>query len=207
MKERPMLFSGPMVRAILEDRKTQTRRIVTNESLISLRPDGTPGKVQKRCPYGQPGDRLWVKETFRIWQDEDSCFEGPIGGNLCNPGVRRRMLKRTEYRASSQNAEGIGWRPSIFMTRWLSRITLEITGVRVERLHDISEADAIAEGIERVPMPSGESCWRDYLDGGILSRAVSSYATLWASINGRASWSSNPFVWVVEFKKLEGGAQ
>ena len=142
MKERPILFSGPMVRAILDGRKTMTRRIVKQQAdnggyCQSLDPDKGVWLVHNggsiRCPYGQPGDRLWVRETWSAWT-----------GGMTSCGEER--APQIEYKATSQS-EG-PWRPSIFMPRWASRILLEITDVRVERLNDISEEDAIAEGFD-----------------------------------------------------------
>ena len=163
MTERPILFSAPMVRAILDGNKTQTRRVV------KLKPDymetflRLPNKVAC-CPYGQPGGRLWVRETF-----ED-----------CESALHSCVL----YRADG-GTPGTKWTPSIHMPRWASRITLEITGVRVERLQDISEEDAISEG---TPFPCGG--W------------VGGYQKLWESIHGPGSWDLNPWVWVVEFKRV-----
>ena len=163
MTERPILFSAPMVRAILDRTKTQTRRVV------KLKPDymetflRLPNKVAC-CPYGQPGGRLWVRETF-----ED-----------CESALHSCVL----YRADG-GTPGTKWTPSIHMPRWASRITLEITGVRVERLQDISEEDAISEG---TPFPCGG--W------------VGGYQKLWESIHGPGSWDLNPWVWVVEFKRV-----
>lgn len=187
MKERPILFSGPMVRAILEARKTQTRRIVKPQFSVfhSIHADASistnrifRGAYQRiRCPYGQPGDRLWVRET---WKEKKRHQLSYIG------------LPAIEYAATG---ESVGpWKPSIFMTRWASRLTLEIVRVRVERLRDISEEDAMAEGV--YPMkgiePSGSE-WESCKLG---------FAELWQFINGPDSWDSNPWVWVIEFKKL-----
>lgn len=195
MKDRPILFSGAMVRAILSGCKTQTRRVVkpqidvprVNYGCIGGQGFGFifGGQVVK-CPYGELGDRLWVKETHC-----DIAHEG-------YPSV-------WFYRADGDEKPDWvkKWKPSIFMKRKASRITLEIVSVRVERLQEISEADAVAEGIEPVQMPTGEVMYEDYLEGGALvARAVSSYATLWDRINGAGAFSTNPWVWVVEFKKL-----
>lgn len=185
MKERPILFSGPMVRAILSGVKTQTRRVA---KVIPL--DGA-------CPYGEPGDRLWVKETHfesRKWRHAPLFAAAPD------------FIYRADYdREELSSVIGCHhWRPSIFMKREASRISLEIVRVRAERLQDISEADAMAEGIEPVQMPS-EVMYDDHLKrGAMVARAVSSYASLWESINGRGSWSLNPFVWVVEFRRVGG---
>jgi hypothetical protein len=197
MKERPILFSAPMIRAILEGRKTMTRRVVKRVTEGSPYPEiwvplpGTTNKHTPPCPYGQPGDRLWVRETW-AWdvqaqaslRDED----GPFAYAADPFAVQRRLCPR--------------WRPSIHMPRWASRITLEITGVRVERLQDISEQDAMAEGIR----PFGDG-WGHHVHDGLhyMHRAADSFASLWESINGAGSWDTNPWVWVVEFKRIEQG--
>mgnify|MGYP000948559492 CR=1 FL=1 len=192
MKERPILFSAPMVRAIREDRKTQTRRIINPQPFCDTSIGGDYGPVVNGrvvdpdhwlafnpCRYGLKGDRLWVRETFL--QDTngfiyraDRDFEGnaPILG---------------------------GWKPSIHMPRSASRILLEITGVRVERLQDISECDAKAEG----------SYVCDYFGRRLLDQSSNQgcykwgYRSIWESLNGSGSWDLNPWVWVVEFKTLE----
>lgn len=176
IREKPILFSGGMVRAILAGRKTQTRRIV--KCAIAI------GGTDTNCPYGNTGDRLWVKETF-CYTDESINVE---------PGY---VFRATDPDWSEM--EGFKWKPSIFMPRKASRITLEIVSVRVERLQAISEADAMAEGVEQ--MSHG---FRDYsarLDCQ-LGDAKMSYFTLWESINGAGSWDQNPLVWVLEFKRI-----
>jgi hypothetical protein len=203
MKERPILFSGAMVRALLDGTKTQTRRAVAN-----VDPDGTVWKSRSRmygvrphtsappdilewCPYGQPGDQLWVREAF-MHEPADYCWEASVSVP-CRPAV-------TTYRADFPNSQpGEGWKPSIHMPRALSRITLGITSVRVERLQDISEADALAEGIVR------------QADGGYgladtthyhFTDPRQSYLSLWESINGAGSVEENPWVWAVELRRL-----
>lgn len=239
MKEHPILFSGPMVRAILEGRKTQTRRVVSAllnwVETASYCKDGwgTGARERKRrwcfndevalfshtrdCPYGEPGDRLWVRETFtfgRVTRGDitDRPFQRVRGGN--QPAL---------YRADGlYNDDKHRWKPSIFMPRWASRITLEVVSVRVERLQEISEADAIAEGIEVTEVTdvysllgrrTGERRTHYKFYGKELERlkqqtsnAVWSYQTLWDSINGDNSWKANPWVWVIEFRRLEGRA-
>ncbi len=191
MKERPILFSSPMVRALLDGSKTQTRRIVTDESLISLRPDGTPGKVQPRCKFGQPGDRLWVREAWKAHTTFDHLPPRDI------PNTHVWYMADAGYKAESRYRQGM------FMPRWASRILLEIVSVRVERLQDISEADAIAEGIEPL-----YGAWRDYQTQPSInhrptwSTAIGSYRSLWESLNGPGSWAANLWVWVVEFKRV-----
>jgi hypothetical protein len=234
MRERPILFSAPMVRAILEGRKSQTRRIVKPQP-VQPAADCHPKNVAKhpapyldaycsqrktpenprgmsdqwcwwqvddrqclpmfRCPYGQPGGRLWVRETW---------------ARNTNQVSDTHMDTSVVYRADGEkraqnNGTDLPWRPSIHMPRWASRILLEITGVRVERLQKISEADAQAEGIEWNPNldPLGPCKWRHYgqPNTGIYP-ASSSFETLWKSINGAGSWDANPWVWVVEFKRV-----
>lgn len=216
MKERPILFSGPMVRAILEGRKTMTRRVVKlrygADVVVTNGQVWKPARVDYAgyvdCPYGQVGDRLWVRET---WQ-------GPLIDEELEEEFHQSpdYFKKPEfcaYRATDTldaiNADGeaLGWRPSIHMPRWASRILLEITGVRVERLHEISEADAQAEGVERVVAGVG---WRRYCDPdseevGVppCGDARRSFRSLWKLINGDESWNANPWVWVVEFKRVQ----
>ena len=185
MKERPILFSAPMVRAILSGAKTQTRRVVKDKHDVAALDFGE----RVRCPYGAPGDRLWVRATWR-------------------PDFMRPSQRRAFYRADVvEEAVTKAWRPSIHMPRWASRITLEVTGVRVERLHDITPSDAIAEGVERGPEPleymAGTAGWKDYeRPGRCEANPASSFASLWRSINGAKSWAANPWVWVVEFKRV-----
>ena len=229
MKERPILFSAPMVRAILEWRKTQTRRVVQSIGndegfvIIDYGNGGWPyrsddgdstthtikrgGKLYLEetphaCPYGQPGDRLWVRETWQgpllDSEEHEAQFHDDGPEAFQKPGF-------CAYRATDSldaiGADGneIGWRPSIHMPRWASRINLEITGVRVERLQDISRADAIAEGAP----PSHPSIDRVSSEYGFSDFLRSWYAQLWEQINGPGSWDANPWVWVVEFKRVE----
>jgi hypothetical protein len=196
MSEKPILFSGPMIRAIMDDRKTQTRRVIKPQpewQMVAPRIlDGSiavfgctaTGYTRDtwRSPYGQPGDHLWVRET---WQKCPVC-----GG--------------TNWRASAnengticQHCDGdLGkWRPSIFMPRWASRITLRVTGVRVERVQEITEGDARVEGVK--PMT-----WINHPENAPAHRVM--FQPLWDSINSKRgfSWADNPWVWVVEFKRL-----
>lgn len=191
MKERAILFSGAMVRAILEGRKTQTRRVIKNTGLYAIEDHhGTITAKRERaalatqCRFGIPGDRLWVRET---WQ-------GPLIDEELDDEFRQSpdYFKKPAfcaYRATDKldaiNADGeaLGWRPSIHMPRWACRILLEITSVRVERLKDIGHEDAMAEGM----------AWDD---------AVYDYSRLWDSLNGNGSWDANPWVWVIEFKRV-----
>jgi hypothetical protein len=138
-----------------------------------------------KCPYGEPGDRLWVRETFC----DISTDHRPVWFYRADGDEKPDWVKH--------------WKPSIFMPREASRITLEIVSVRVESLQAISGRDAIAEGIDSVQMPTGAVMYDDYMErGAMVARPVSSYATLWDLINGPGSWATNPFVWVIEFKTL-----
>lgn len=203
MTERPILMSAPMVRAILAGTKTQTRRVVKPQP-THFNPAGVPRRVNPdggasaviACPYGQSGDRLWVREAFGHFERNDTLKQGD----------------RIYYRTDGECVELHPWRPSIHMPRWASRITLEVTGVRVERLQDISEADAVAEGIER---GDGFPGWyRGPLAGDSPSLVQCgfkiptafprlAYRALWESINGPGSWDANPWVWCVEFRRTD----
>lgn len=221
MKERPILFSAPMVRALLAGTKTQTRRVVKPQPTAGMwedafkrlgthdatptvtmtGPHGGIGVTRKgdqfkatayvipniRCPYGQPSDRLWVRETWRAHKAFD----------LAAPNELPK-INGIHYEADEKPRF---WdygkiRPSIHMPRWASRITLEITGVRVERLNEISEEDAKAEGCEpskRVELNDRSPCY------------TAPYRDLWQTINGidnPAAWERNPWVWVIEFKRV-----
>jgi len=205
IKERPILFSAPMVRAILAGTKTQTRRIIKGMALEWLRPSGftpefTAAPENGLCPYGKPGDVLWVRETFR--RDIDRYH------------ARNLVVYRADDAVSNAATDAafefpdVDWRPSTHMPRWASRLSLRIKSVRVERLQAISEADAWAEGCMRgdpddaggwfpadEPDPSGIGergwdCARDW------------FADLWESINGHDSWEANPWVWAIEFKRV-----
>jgi hypothetical protein len=192
MKERPILFSGPMVRAILAGRKTQTRRVVAdlNPTLAESAASGSQIANALRCPYGAPGDRLWVRETWAAQRALDK-----LPPQMIEAGAW------VEYAAGPGGGilDRGKWRPSIFMPRWASRILLEVTAVRVERLQDISETDAEAEGVDAVSMA-------DVPRQATMNRRAD-FKQLWDSINAkRAPWASNPWVWVVEFKRLDTAA-
>jgi len=199
MKEKPILFSGAMVRAILEGRKTKTRRVVKPQPVGVVDRLGrvlyADPKRNPYCPYGDIGDRLWVRETFTVPPEYFDLKPGeyPEGCDFIykqeSPGYRNADL-------------GTRWVPSIFMPRWASRITLEITDVRVERLQEISETDAAAEGY---PYDS-----ESRLEEGKAGFTRSWFCGLWDSINGEPrkdgvdiSWAANPWVWVVSFQVLE----
>lgn len=215
MKERPILFSAPMVRAILDGRKTQTRRVVkpqptmvTDKSIVPWNGDSAVlmrllYQSQRGCPYGHPGDRLWVRESG--WERPERTAKMMREGADTWPRFAYAADDWSDQDRADFKAWGFKARPSIHMPRWASRITLEITRVRVERLQEISEADAIAEG---VTIHNGdESCdcgQRIFNGGGDYTRytATSAYRDLWESINGLGSWHPNPWVWVVEFKRV-----
>jgi hypothetical protein len=187
--ERPILFSGPMVRAIIEGRKTQTRRLVKQQPVQSKTDpdvfgwwaedgcmiptcdaDGEEGPI---CPYGVPGDRLWVRETWK------PCFSDGSG---------------TAYRAD-ENQDG-PWKPGIHMHRRRCRLVLEVTAVRVERLQEISQQDVFREGLHNAQQKEIER------RSGKLLMSHECYRDLWDSLNAkRAPWASNPWVWVIEFKR------
>jgi len=190
-RERPILFQGAMVRAILAGTKTQTRRVEWKPRRqngpvpadVTYLPDFTT--YRSTCPYGQPGDRLWVRESF-IHEPADYCWEASVS-------IPSRPAS-TVYRADFPHSQpGEGWKPSIHMPRQLCRLVLEITRVRVERLQAISDEDAAAEGWPEPP-PDGTS--------HAAPRAW--YAALWESINGPSSWAADPWVWVVEFRRTDG---
>jgi len=173
LKERPILFSAPMVRAILDGRKTQTRRVV--------KPQPNADNWTGKCRYGQRGDRLWVRETWQslVIHDGLSPSDIPVGADIQYPATYDGWVSKR--------------RPSIHMPRWASRITLEITGIRVERLQDISENDAVAEGVE---------FWTPTVDVDPVPSPRPAYRLLWESINGAGSWGLNPWVFVIEFKRV-----
>ena len=230
MKERPILFSAPMVRALLDGSKSQTRRVVKPQFGFDAEPvemgatndrghqisghsgmwwDDCAGNPDDsvRCPYGQPGDRLWVRENFDFLP-----AGGPDQPQACEivywaTGSSEPRTAPCDYNPFIYGREKV--RPSIHMPRWASRITLEITGVRVERVQDISESDAVAEGVFKLEY-RGQSSYADYSltdeeaeTSPMLDSPISSYRTLWESINGPKSWDANPWVWVLAFRRVE----
>ncbi len=239
MKERPILFKGEMVRAILEGRKTQTRRLAKYahfvgrkaakpenqiydfEAFVRFNPAYLPPAAYEFCPYGQPGDRLWVRETFGVVQLFRDFESGIIDdaqdlGEIPKEDPRRHewgefgIPYSATYKGDDEERE-FAWHPSIHMPRWASRLNLDVLDVRAERLQDISEEDAIAEGIQKVwSDDQGETPGR-YLyfseadaKGTGHATAREAFRILWESINGPGSWDANPWVWVVEFRRLEG---
>ena len=211
MKERPILFSSDMVRELLSGRKTQTRRVVKPQpqsaQMISDRMASLcyPAMLHRACPYGAPGDRLWVRETHHVNHTGEVVHyraDYPVDGDPFN----------ADECGEDHALEGEKWRPSIHMPRWASRLTLEVVAVRVERLQDIRPEDAVAEGIptsKGVGLIDGETCYMMTTNSGYMRGprgAVEAYKNLWESINGQCSWERNPWVWVIEFK-LIGGAK
>lgn len=187
MKETPILMCSEMVRATLDDLKTETRRVVRHQPIkggrirhltlafFSTQLDGVNRWVDIKCPYGEITSRLWVRETFALPYSD--CRD------------RNEVLYQADPRDKSSPVK---WKPSIFMPRWASRLTLEITGVRVERVQDITESGAEAEGCEAV-----------HCDMGVVS-AREHYESLWDELNGKRGfgWDTNPFVWVIKFRKI-----
>ncbi|HIE9749308.1 TPA: morphogenetic protein [Klebsiella variicola subsp. variicola] len=211
MTERGMIFNAEMVRAILDGRKTQTRRIMAPqpaddiERCIFPNPEAIGWKSSLRhkhgsttahfCHYGKPGDRIWVRETF-----QGPLFDYDLMDSYCKDPTPFEKPEFCVYKADGVPAPEFYdaddelhccWRPSIHMPRWASRILLEITSVRVERLRSMSQDDARAEGVIAASGP---------MEAGLAFRE------LWDSIYGEESWKANPWVWVIEFKRVEGGA-
>lgn len=231
-RERPILFSGEMVRAILDGRKTQTRRVVKlrdpSQTYAAYDDDGWPMYVdaygdwhRDRCPYGQPGDRLWVRETWTAdvgtrlsdykgawwhqvpaslrtrrsmemlyYRADDSRYHGldDLTYQLQRAGQYSAELRRSAWTPRAEDWDGVRWQSSIHMPRWASRITLEITDVRVERIQDISNHDAYREGASVSPNDDGKGA----------------FALLWDSINAKRgySWKSNPWIWALTFREV-----
>ncbi|MFB4504341.1 hypothetical protein ACE3JA_19710 [Enterobacter hormaechei subsp. xiangfangensis] len=209
MKERGMIFNGEMVRAILDGRKTQTRRIVSDRHLNLIDVGSQIGECyplgcgidhqnsqsyyREHCPFGKPGDRIWVRETYQgplfdyehmeSYLEDSSKFEKP---DFCF--YRADGKPAPDFYDADDNLH-CGWRPSIHMPRWASRLTLEITGVRVERLSSVSEEDAGKEGYPADPSPYGGR-----MDKWLWFRQ------LWDGIYPEQSFKHNPWVWVIEFK-------
>lgn len=218
-KERPILMSAPMVRAILAEEKTQTRRIVKPQPYFDSRNNLIFGKwnygqdicgthalpfknMLCECPYGTVGDRLWVREAFFEVYDADT-FRPT--GRYCYAATHEGYVNVLDeaggIKLNKDGSEASPWKPSIHMPRVASRILLEITGIRVERLQDISEDDALAEG---VAFNGDYDLWWDYLrNQWICVDPIDSYESLICKINGKDAWDKNPWVWVVEFKVIE----
>lgn len=231
MKERPIIFKDEMVRAILEGRKTQTRRLVkaavaeTGERIlyfgkvVTLADYFEPDQVNvlgetfgesaaKHAPLGQPGDRLWVRET---WHDNYQWLMDNHG--FCEADLGQYLYRATisDSDLATMKERGQKWTPSIFMPRWASRLTLEITNVRVEQLQSISEEDVYNEGVGDMIEDPGTIAGaafneaEHYLIAGVPSKHIAEiwgFAAYWDSVNAKRgySWESNPWVWVYEFK-------
>lgn len=224
VKERPILFAAPMVRAILEGRKTVTRRVVKGTALKWLEefvPEFVVHSANGLCPYGKPGDRLWVRETWGVISHDFDEHGNMIDWSPDRPATPIREMPfgrgyysgHVIYRADGEavwagDDDGGGddrsvWKPSIHMPRAASRILLEITDVRVERLQDISDEQAQAEGVRLYTDHAELGDW--YHVDGIETYSADprkSFELLWSSINGIDSWNTNPWVWVVEFKRV-----
>lgn len=218
MKSRPILFSAPMVQALLAGTKTQTRRVIKPQPIAVLDVDG-PARCPMclpplqsfamTCKIGQPGDRLWVKETYRTRREWDEFSPKNLPVKFAGESDEQVDWLREQYihyeTCPQPNGKLTGRiRQSIYMRQWMSRITLEITGVRVERLNDISEADCWAEGIEQCDgmFDSAPQAAMAKRIGCSVEDAKPLYACLWESINGPGSWDLNPWVWVIEFRKV-----
>lgn len=214
MSERGMIFNAEMVNAILSGRKTQTRRPIkwkqTRFTEIAERDDGSlwpwaedcerGGDIWFACPYGEIGDRIWVRETWQVIHDHiDESSHVEYRTHAPSIPKEKDRYWHTVYAEhfgdESREDRGFPWRPAIHMPRWASRILLEITDVRVERLRGLSEEDAKSEGI----IPSA---------GGVLPgwEYRINFRDLWMDIYGTDNWEANPWVWVIEFKRVEGGA-
>lgn len=250
MKERPILFSGHMVRAILDGHKTQTRRVVKFPEVPTSRGEWKPsmlgGPTTMRtvngmltvdvppfpvvthsitgktfaCPHGQAGNRLWVRETwkYRGWsEDGDPLIEFAADGKTLWAQPPEEWEDRLEevwatlsepenFKLDNRAADR-KWRPSIHMPRWASRLTLDLVKVRLERLQDISPADAEAEGMfERHAVGDDmhdQWTWQNVPGTHRYGSPVEAYEALWESVNGKGSWKANPLVWVEEFKRVK----
>ncbi len=199
MREKPIIFNSEMVRAVLENRKTQTRRVIKKQpkyateikcemrggNLVAVPYHRGAGmlwneEAKTKCPYGKVGDRLWVRETWRI-------YHGSSSAQLywkATPDLTGVQCQEKDYKSIKEKP---AWRPSIHMSRWMSRINLEITDIRVEKVQDITNDDCQREGLK-------------ILQGGILAN----FAVLWNQINAKRGlrWAVNPWVWVIEFKRI-----
>ncbi|GKJ24475.1 hypothetical protein NUBL21979_45830 [Klebsiella pneumoniae] len=203
ISERGMIFNAEMVRALLDGRKTQTRRPIkwkqTRFTEIGEREDGSKWPWSEDaehacdfwhpCPFGAVGDRIWVREAFRVHSRATDVATLVYKASERNSWTEQ--TRRVPVAVCNKPATPEKWTPSLHMPRWASRILLEITGVRVERLRSMSQDDARAEGVIAASGP---------MEAGLAFRE------LWDSIYGEESWKANPWVWVIEFKRVEGGA-
>ncbi len=235
MKERGMIFNGEMVRAILDGRKTQTRRPIkwkqTRFTEIGEREDGSKWPWSEDaehacdfwhpCPFGAVGDRIWVRETWSdvnldgapavAYRADDEVYDLMENESLLDEdgAFNYQDTRVSKYQFAAWHSDLISgiegnWRPSIHMPRWASRILLEITNVRVERLNSMHDVDAMREGIQNLTTCSHS----DFGIPGVVNaqHPVQAFQLLWESIYGTDSWHANPWVWVIEFKRVEGGA-
>lgn len=196
VKERPILMHARSINGILKGRKTQTRRIMKQQPSVTSKSDGLwPDEkaqfvrnraqyIRDCCPYGQPGDRLWARETWG-------------GDDLCGFAYRADHPDWPRFQGDGEQPDS-KWKPSIHMPRKASRLSLEITGIRVERVQDISEADAKSEGCQAADYATGREC--------ILDPSMGSYRlhfqSLWDDTNGKGAWDRNDWCWVVDFKRI-----
>lgn len=215
MKERPILFNEAMVRALLDGRKTQTRRVIKPQPLgytgrKFIVPDDSPKAWHDSddflsfCPYGQPGDRLWVRETWKpsiahsCAMDACDCADVRVS-YVADSGIKFFAEDDVSEEWLMPKAALAGRNvPAIHMPRWACRLLLEVTAVRVERLQEISAADARAEGCLPPDLPPDVSG----VAGDYVADERTSFAILWNRINGPDSWQASPWVWVVEFRRI-----
>ena len=248
MRELPILMNGPMVRAVLEGRKTVTRRILKPQPFpdgyyqgdicldvrspyarfsVEAVDGGAYLSEEHESPYGEPGDRLWVREAWRVPDSLNACSGFDIAERCIEAGYRKPWSPIRfeddgaltsakdwhEFGSTPGEATPGRYRHARFMPRWASRITLEVTGVRAERLQDITHLQAIAEGVEEVGIGSGYPwhysatpvTWADAVEGNaaVYDDARLAFRDLWQSINGPESWDANPWVWAIEFRRIE----
>jgi len=238
MNDRPILFSGPMVRAILSGAKTQTRRIMKpkpdhchrdilngNKNWYRLLPQ--LGEKQLKCPYGQPGDRLWVRETWGCFDYSHDQRAIAYRADGDDGGCTWIEIPKEYHHFGAMGEEDLPqycpandkWRPSIHMPRWASRITLEVTEVRVERIRDIDPTDCWAEGMPMERRRDEIPHLVEFLSGGKADGLrpklgpwytvdpIPEFRKLWNSINAKRGygWDVNPWVWVVSFRKSSYG--
>ena len=235
MKERPILFSTPMVRAVIDDRKDITRRITEGLKRVNESPDDwelhgsnsgetgivfnypNPGDwsacfrnkktdeiLYVKSPYGGSGDVLWCRETFG--ELYDTCDHPEIPGCPTERWSLGYVYKADGYNHKGSDGFWDGWKPSIHMPKEACRLKLEVLSIRPERLHDITEEDAIREGVIKVPIDDSANgfLWKVTGGGvGSLHSAKMCFEKLWESINGPGSWNPNLWVWRIEFKKLQ----
>ncbi|WP_312624944.1 hypothetical protein [Scandinavium sp.] len=228
MKERGMIFNAEMVRALLDGRKTQTRRPMKSDCMdIGERDDGSRwpwrehndgGDYWYPCPFGEVGDRIWVRETWSVVSHSfndgglmidyvpdrpaKAVHEQPFGNGYYSGHAIYATDGDFTWGDDDGCVDGRScWKPSIHMPRWASRITLEITDVRVERLNSISQEDAQAEGME---LTGWRPTYSDPDSGGEVWTPYDNFAQLWESIYGEEGWKDNPWVWVIEFKRVKG---